>query len=272
MAQSAKQRRRELARQHHERQEARRVADAQQRRRIGIVVGAVVVAVALVIGTLLISGVLGGDDESPVAAGSDSEPSTDASAPADAAAGPCTYRAAGESAVADLGTPPALDPAAPATPPPTTATLTLNGAPVVVTLDAGAPCTVNSLAFLAGAGYYDGTTCHRLTTSGSLKVLQCGDPTGSGSGGPGYEYDNENTDGATYPAGTVAMANAGANTNGSQFFLVYEDSQLPPDYTVFGQITTGLDVITGIAEAGTDNGLEDGAPIEPVTLDSVTTA
>lgn len=270
MAQSAKQRRRELARQHYERQQARRAEEAQKRRKIGIVVGAVIAVVALVMGTLLVSGALGGDDEAPVASGSDGSPS--ASAPADAAAGICDYRAAGESAVPDLGTPPAIDPAALTTPLPTTATLTINGAPVTVTLDTGAPCTVNSLAFLAGAGYYDGTSCHRLTTSDSLKVLQCGDPTGSGSGGPGYEYDNENTDGATYPAGTVAMANAGANTNGSQFFLVYGDSQLPPDYTVFGQITTGLDVITGIADGGTDNGSTDGAPIQPVTLDSVTTA
>ncbi|WP_116948836.1 peptidylprolyl isomerase [Jiangella endophytica] len=265
MAQSAKQRRRELARKHVERQQARRAADTVRKRKIGIVVGTVIVAVALVMGTLLVSGALGGDDD-PVAAGSDSTPSPGA------AAGPCAYRAAGESAVPDLGTPPGVDPAALTTPLPTTATLTINGAPVTVTLDAGAPCTVNSLAFLATAGYYDATSCHRLTTSETLKVLQCGDPTGTGSGGPGYEYDNENTDGATYPAGTVAMANGGPNTNGSQFFLVYGDSQLPPDYTVFGQITTGLDVITGIADAGTDNGLEDGAPITPVTLDSVTTA
>jgi peptidyl-prolyl cis-trans isomerase B (cyclophilin B) len=262
VAQSSKQRRRELARQHAERQQARRAEEAQKRRKIGLVVGAVIVAVALVIGTLLITGVFGDDD--PVAAGTDPAP--------DAAPATCDYRAAGESAVPDLGTPAAIDPAAPETPLPTTATLTINGAPVTVTLDAGAPCTINSLAFLAAAGYYDGTTCHRLTTSDSLKVLQCGDPTGSGSGGPGYEYDNENTDGATYAAGTVAMANGGANTNGSQFFLVYGDSQLPPDYTVFGQITTGLDVITGIADGGTDNGSEDGAPIEPVTLDTVTTA
>ncbi len=264
MAQSAKQRRRELARQHHDRQQERRAAEAARRRRLGLVVGGVIVVVALVMGTLLVSGALGGDDEI-VAAGSDSDPSADT--------GVCDYRAAGESAVPNLGTPPAIDPAALATPLPTTATLTINGAPVTVTLDAGAPCTVNSMAFLAAAGYYNATSCHRLTTSASLKVLQCGDPTGSGSsGGPGYEYDNENTDGATYPAGTVAMANGGPNTNGSQFFLVYGDSQLPPDYTVFGQITAGLDVITGIADAGTDNGSEDGAPITPVTLDSVATA
>ncbi|PZF84572.1 peptidylprolyl isomerase [Jiangella anatolica] len=264
MAQSAKQRRHELARKHYERQQARRAAETARRRRIGIVVGAVIVAVALVMGTLLVTGALGGDDD-PVASGPESTPSAPAG-------GVCDYRTSGESAVPNLGAPPAIDPAALETPLPTTATLTINGAPVTVTLDAGAPCTVNSLAFLAAAGYYDGTTCHRLTSSASLKVLQCGDPTGTGGGSPGYEYDNENTDGATYPAGTVAMANSGPNTNGSQFFLVYGDSQLPPDYTVFGQITTGLDVITGIADGGTDNGSEDGAPITPVTLDTVTTA
>ena len=74
-------------------------------------------------------------------------------------------------------------------------------------------------------------------------MLQCGDPTGTGSGGPGYQFQDENLTGATYPAGTVAMANAGPNTNGSQFFIVYKDTQLPPNYTPFGKITGGLDVL-----------------------------
>ncbi|WP_026876065.1 peptidylprolyl isomerase [Jiangella gansuensis] len=264
MAQSAKQRRRELARQRHERQQARRAEQAKRRRTGGLAVAAVLAVAALVTGTLYFSGVFGGGDDT-VAASSDSDPeATQAPEP-----GSCEYRASGTSAVPDLGTPAVPVDAATL---PGTATLTLNGSPVTVQLDAAAPCTVNSLAHLASAGYFDGTTCHRLTTSESLKVLQCGDPTGTGSGGPGYEFDNENTDGATYPAGTVAMANSGADTNGSQFFLVYADSELPPNYTVFGQITTGLDVITGIAADGTDNGLEDGAPLHPVTLDTVTTA
>src|SRR5690606_8040971 len=133
--------------------------------------------------------------------------------------------------------------------------------------------TVNSLVHLAGAGFFDGTTCHRLTTSGTLRVLQCGDPEGTGSGGPGDEFGLENVDGATYEAGTVAMARRPdePDANGSQFFLVYDDSELAPEYTVFGRITEGLDVLTGIAEAGTEDGSSDGAPAEPVAIDSVVT-
>ena len=116
-------------------------------------------------------------------------------------------------------------------------------------LDNGkAPCTVNSFASLAQQGYFDNTPCHRLTTAPELGVLQCGDPSGTGTGGPGYRFPNEYptnqyrlTDPALqvpvlYPRGTLAMANAGPGTNGSQFFLVYRDSMLPPTYTVFGTI------------------------------------
>ncbi len=134
------------------------------------------------------------------------------------------------------------------------------------------PCTIGSFVHLARAGYFDDTKCHRLTTSASLKVLQCGDPSGTGSGGPGYSFADETNASMTYPAGTVAMANAGANTNGSQFFLVYADSQLPPDYTVFGKITSGLDVLTKIAAAGVFGGGEDGAPAAPATISKVTIA
>jgi peptidyl-prolyl cis-trans isomerase B (cyclophilin B) len=123
---------------------------------------------------------------------------------------------------------------------------------------------------LSQAGYYDDTPCHRLTSSPSLSVLQCGDPSGSGGGGPGYSYADETDPTMVYPAGTVAMANAGPDTNGSQFFLVYADSMLPPNYTVFGTITQGLDVLQGIAAKGTSNGRADGAPADPVTITSVT--
>ena len=92
-----------------------------------------------------------------------------------------------------------------------------------------APCTVGSFAHLAANGFFDATSCHRLTTSETLKVLQCGDPTGSGSGGPGYQFGVENTEGATYPAGTVAMARGDdPGSNGSQFFIVYGDSNCQP--------------------------------------------
>jgi peptidyl-prolyl cis-trans isomerase B (cyclophilin B) len=124
-----------------------------------------------------------------------------------------------------------------------------------------APCTTNSFSFLAEHGYYDLTHCHRLTVQG-IFVLQCGDPTGTGSGGPGYQFDDENLTGATYPAGTVAMANAGPNTNGSQFFICWKASPLPPLYTPFGKITTGMGVLQKIAAAGDDqqNGPGDGYP------------
>ena len=124
-----------------------------------------------------------------------------------------------------------------------------------------APCTTSSFAFLAEHGYYDLTHCHRLTLQG-IFVLQCGDPTGTGSGGPGYQFDDENLSGATYPAGTVAMANAGPNTNGSQFFICWKASPLPPLYTPFGKITSGMSVLQKIADAGDDqqNGPGDGYP------------
>ena len=140
-----------------------------------------------------------------------------------------------------------------------------------------APVTVNSFVFLTDQDYFNNVTCHRLTTSG-IYVLQCGDPTGTGSGGPGYSFKDENLtafgSGAsvTYPAGTVAMANSGANTNGSQFFLVYKNSTLPPDYTPFGTITGGMDVLNAIAAAGSDNsnGSGDGHPKESVVMQTVT--
>ncbi len=148
--------------------------------------------------------------------------------------------------------------------------------------NAEAPCTVNSFASLAQKGYFDGTTCHRLTTADSLGVLQCGDPTGTGMGGPGYEFANEYPTNqypkgdpalrkpVLYPRGTLAMANAGPNTNGSQFFLVYKNSKLPPNYTVFGSIDeTGLQTLDKIAKAGVAGGGEDGEPAEEVTIKSV---
>ena len=143
----------------------------------------------------------------------------------------------------------------------------------MVELDkATAPCTVGSFVHLAQSGYFDDTPCHRLTASPSLSVLQCGDPSGTGGGGPGYTFADETTADMTYPAGTVAMANAGPDTNGSQFFLVYADSMLPPDYTVFGTITEGLDVITGIAAQGITGSGNATAPVRPVTISKVSVA
>ena len=137
------------------------------------------------------------------------------------------------------------------------------------TLDAdSAPCTVNSFTSLASQGYFDGTTCHRLTTEG-IFVLQCGDPTADGTGGPGYSFPDELDGDETYKTGTLAMANSGPDTNGSQFFIVYDDSPLPPAYTVFGTVSDGgVEIVKKVADEGTDdsNGSGDGAPKTEVEI------
>ncbi|GAB3755413.1 peptidylprolyl isomerase [Microlunatus parietis] len=150
-----------------------------------------------------------------------------------------------------------------------------------------APCTVQSFLFLLHQKYFDQTSCHRLTAyhtpPAALSVLQCGDPLGTGWGDPGYSFADEldsaralepwpgAPDRRNYPRGTLAMANAGPDTNGSQFFLVYRDSRLRPDYTVFGRVTgQGLEVLDKIAAGGIDPGTEgtpeDGAPALGVTI------
>lgn len=161
--------------------------------------------------------------------------------------------------------------------------------PVVLERSA-APCTVLSFEFLTRKKYFDGTDCHRLTAyttpPAALSVLQCGDPLGTGWGDPGYSFGDELEsaqalenwpgfpDGSrkVYPRGTLAMANAGPDTNGSQFFLVYEDSRLRPDYTVFGHVTEeGMAVLDTIADGGIDPGTEgtpqDGAPAIGATIE-----
>lgn len=150
-------------------------------------------------------------------------------------------------------------------------TFTTNQGEIVIeTTPALAPLTVNAIAALAQKNYFDNTICHRLTTEG-IFVLQCGDPTGTGTGGPGFNIPDENLPQPkenNYPAGTVAMANAGPGTSGSQFFLVYQDTTLGPDYTIWGSITSGLDILQTIASAGVVDGGADGAPLTGVTIES----
>jgi len=142
---------------------------------------------------------------------------------------------------------------------------------VVRTFASKAPVTVTQLATLARGGYFDNTLCHRLTTKG-LYVLQCGDPTATGSGGPNFTFRDENLPAEglnNYPAGTVAMANSGPGTNGSQFFLVFADTTLGANYTIWGTITQGLDIVKGIARAGVKGGGADGTPNQPIAINRV---
>ncbi|MDU0477816.1 peptidylprolyl isomerase [Staphylococcus chromogenes] len=148
--------------------------------------------------------------------------------------------------------------------------------PIGLTLDRSvAPCTVNAIEHLAANGYYDNTVCHRITTQG-IYVLQCGDPTGKGSGGPGFQFKNEYPSDemdarsqVVYPRGSIAMANAGADTNGSQFFLNFKDSPLAANYTYFGKISDeGLSTLDKIAAAGAQGGASDGAPATEVKINS----
>ena len=142
---------------------------------------------------------------------------------------------------------------------------------VVTTVGVKAPITVTQLAKLAKGGYFDNSLCHRLTTQG-LYVLQCGDPTATGSGGPNFTYRDENLPANTlnnYPAGTVAMANSGPGTNGSQFFLVFADTTLGPNYTIWGTITQGLEIVKGIAKAGVKGGGADGTPNQSISINRV---
>ena len=151
-------------------------------------------------------------------------------------------------------------------------TLTTNCGKIVITTDGvKAPVTLTALTALAKAGYFDGSLCHRLTTQG-LYVLQCGDPTATGTGGPGFTFKDENLPknvANNYPAGTVAMANSGPSTNGSQFFLVYANTTLSPAYTIWGQITTGLNIVKAIAAAGVKGGGVDGTPAQAIVIEKI---
>ena len=268
----------ELARQRAERQSARRAAAAQRAQQRRAVVASVV-AVLVVAGTVTAIALQSRGDGSAGAGLASSEPTptatpeatpTAAASPVPSAAalppGTCAYEQSERPAAEDVPLPPSEGVE---TEQVYDVTLATDQGDIVFEADsAQAPCTINSLRSLAEAGYFDGTPCHRLTTEG-IQVLQCGDPTGTGSGGPGYQFADENLASATYDRGTVAMANAGPGTNGSQFFLVYGDSPLPPAYTPFGRITKGLEVLDEVAEAGS-NPPGDGTPELPVSLRTVT--
>jgi peptidyl-prolyl cis-trans isomerase B (cyclophilin B) len=195
--------------------------------------------------------------------------------PATSTVGPCVYT--------EDGMPPARDVTLPPSGPsvdtrPATMVITTDKGTMTASLDAAkAPCTVHALRYLAEQGFFDGTTCHRMTggEAPNISVLQCGDPTATGWGGPGFQYANENTEGVTYHRGVIAMANGGSDTNGSQFFINYADPNeigarlLAGGYTVVGQITEGLDVLDAIVAPGVAGGGDDGPPASPPVIHSI---
>ena len=257
---SSNKRERELARAKYERQQARRAQrHAHRRRNQRIIAVVVVAAMVLAFGGWVVFNIVSSNDSSaPVA---DASPAAVAS---------CTQATPSTASPQQYTSAPKIDTSIPAG---TTITFATNCGDIVVqTLPKLAPATVTSEVFLAGAGFYDQTPCHRLTTEG-IFVLQCGDPTGTGSGGPGYSVPDENLPAKSstiYRAGTVAMANAGPGTSGSQFFIVYQDSQLGPNYTVWGKVTSGLDVVKSVAAAGVADGSTDGAPAQTVVIQQAT--
>ncbi|KQX66735.1 peptidylprolyl isomerase [Angustibacter sp. Root456] len=256
---------RERAKRRYAKRQAALQARAARQRRNQQVFGAVVAVLVVAAGAYLLTRLTGGDG-SPATATS---PSPSASASASASSTPTSTRSA-----QSFPSPPPSSLAAGAQ---WTAKLATSAGDITLQLDGKkAPQTVSSFVFLSQKNFYDDTTCHRLTTQG-IYVLQCGDPTGTGTGGPGYQYGIENapSDGH-YPAGTVAMARSSdPNSNGSQFFLVYKDTTLPTEgggYTIFGKVTQGLDVLQQIAAKGTADGSGDGAPKQTVTINSIKVA
>jgi peptidyl-prolyl cis-trans isomerase B (cyclophilin B) len=265
----SKERQRKRARERYER--LRAVRAAQRRtilRRAGIGV-----AIVLVIG--LAAGL-----SVAFTGGSNTGGSKPAAAPAAKTSARCTYTKSSSGAVKPVSLPPSNPDLKAAY----TATINTNLGPVTISLaNSKAPCTVNSFTHLASANFWNNTQCHRVSDSGGLYMLQCGDPTATasqklscssatmGTGGPGYAFNDENLKGATYPAGTVAMANSGPNTNGSQFFLVFAQTSLPASYTPFGTITSGLDILQNVAKVGTSCSYSagGGVPKEKVSIKSV---
>ncbi len=258
-----------LAREMAERQEA-----AHRRRQRQAMLGAAGAVVLVVAGVVWAVTALTGEDAPP-----DTPALADSPEPADdtpAAPGECDWLPEDASInpdLVDVGTPEAGDPPTG----PADMTITTNHGVIEVEMDAEqAPCTYASFAHLAGQEFYDDTTCHRMVTEG-IYVLQCGDPSGTGRGGPTYKFAEENLPAGeqpTYPRGTLAMARTPQPaTTGSQFFIVYEDSDLPPDYTVVGTVTDGLDIVDSVAADGAvdeaGETVPDGAPATEVVIESL---
>ncbi|MFI9722308.1 peptidylprolyl isomerase [Streptomyces sp. NPDC052396] len=275
---SNEQRRRQLAREKFERQQERRDAERRKGRRRNAVIAAGLAVVLAGGATAYATGALSGGDSKKDSAADAADTPTPTKGP-----DPCKKPAAGSPSTKQWKSEPSMSIDKSAS---YAMNLQTTCGSVGIKLDADkAPHTVNSFNFLAAQGFLDHTKCHRLTTQG-IYVLQCGDPTASGQGGPGYSIPDENLKdtrlkqdpaggGVIYPAGTVAMANAGPNTGGSQFFLVYKDSPLAPSYTPFGTMDAeGLKAVQKIAGAGAQPGAQgnpgDGAPNATAVIDKAT--
>ncbi|MFG2355267.1 peptidylprolyl isomerase [Streptomyces sp. NPDC048521] len=270
---SQEQRRRQLAREKFLRQQQRRTQARRKARLRNSVIASVLGVVVIGSVALYTTGVLKDGDKQENAAAE----VTPSATPTSKAPDPCEKPAAGSVKKLSWKKEPAMTID-------TSAKYTMKLATTCGDIDialnaSAAPHTVNSFDFLAGKGYFDHTKCHRLTAEG-IFVLQCGDPQGTGMGGPGYTIPDENLKdkslkGNTYPAGTVAMANTGQkHTGGSQFFLVYKDSPLPPSYTPFGTVSeAGMKVLKKIAAAGAqpaDPSTGNTAPNATVVIDKAT--
>jgi peptidyl-prolyl cis-trans isomerase B (cyclophilin B) len=246
-----------------------------RRHRVSPILDAVRIRPALpvVAGALLLAlTACGGRSSSQTAEDPGTSPSQSESSSSSSSGVTCSYPADSQSATRKVDPPPQT----PDVQGKVAVTITSSIGDFGATLDADkTPCTVNSFVSLAKQHFFDKTPCHRLTTTPvTIFILQCGDPSGTGTGGPGYTIPDELSGTETYGAGTLAMANTGQpNTGGSQFFIVYRDTPLPPQYTVFGQVdAAGIKAVRKVAKQGTDNSTSqgDGHPKVSVTLESVT--
>lgn len=260
------QQRRDAAKRKLERQLQRRAEQDRARRQRLVIIG-VVAAVLVISGGVWLFVSRGSSSTAADANSTTSSGATDSSTPSEPTT-PCSYPAAG-TAAKDVTPPTNLEPLNSGT---VDSTIVLNGQDVPVSLNRViAPCGVNSFLSLASQGFYDNTSCNRLTVSEQLNILQCGDPSGKGNGGPGYSFATEAASDATYPVGTLALANAGADTNGSQFFIVYGTATLPASYTILGTVTgEGMKVVNEIAAQGVQNGAQDGPPVATTEIAKVT--
>ncbi|HUN34891.1 MAG TPA: peptidylprolyl isomerase [Trebonia sp.] len=280
---SSKERARKRAREHYLRQQRARQVRLRKIRQWALAGTIIVLVAGLAVGLSLAFVGGGSPKASPKAKASATPSATSTAAAVTEPAHHCTYTS---QASTDDVVKATLPPSTPDWNATYTATISTNRGPIVIKLaNSKATCTVNSFVHLAETKFWDNTQCHRVSDSSPLYMLQCGDPTAkgtktlscsganeAGTGGPGYSFDDENLKGATYPAGTLAMANSGANTNGSQFFLVFQNTDLPASYTPFGTITSGLDILQNVAKAGTSctyAGAGGGVPKDKVVINSV---